>query len=215
MSVPPSHPAPRGLVLDDHTYMRAAMRTCLHAVGVEAVSEVSTLAEARTDLREGAPLAIAVVDLRLADGSGLDLITELRTVGTPVVVYTSADDGYSVRTAYAAGAAGYVLKSATVDVVRAALKDVLAGRVHVDPDVAGLLVSGVQRIPTQGKVALTAREIAMLQLAAEGMTNAEIAERLKLTPLAVKGQFVRIGRKLGARDRTQMVAEAMRADLVR
>ena len=208
---PPLH----GLVLDDHTYMRRAVSACLAEAGIQDVVEADSLASARAHLKQRGAPHIAVVDLRLADGHGLDLVPELKAMGSRVVVFTSADDAYSVRSAYAAGAAGYVLKSADHDVMLEALRAVLDDRVHVDDAVAGLLVAGVQVAPHGGAKLLTPREVDVLRLAADGLSNNQIAERMDVTALAVKGHFVRIGRKLGANDRTQMVVEAMRADLIR
>jgi len=204
-----------GLVLDDHTYMRRAVRACLDEAGIEEIHEVESIATARQHLAEHGAPRIAVVDLRLSDGTALELVPELKAMGSKVVVFTSADDSYSVRSAYAAGAAGYVLKSADHAVMLDALNTVLNDQVHVDSSVASLLVAGVQGAPQGGAQQLTPREIDVLKLAADGMSNNQIAERLGVTALAVKGHFVRIGRKLGANDRTQMVVEAMRADLLR
>lgn len=213
--MPPLEPGNHGLVLDDHTYMRRAVSACLSGAGIEDVLEVETIASARQQLVERGAPRIAVVDLRLSDGSGLDLVPDLKRLGSRVVVFTSADDAYSVRSAYAAGASGYVLKSADHDVMVEALQTVLDDRVHVDSAVAGLLVEGVQVAPHSGARLLTPRELEVLTLAADGMSNNQIAERIGVTALAVKGHFVRIGRKLGASDRTQMVVLAMRADLLR
>jgi DNA-binding NarL/FixJ family response regulator len=212
----PSTPSSgHGLVLDDHTYMRRAVSACLTEAGVDEVLEVETVSGARERIAERGAPRIAVVDLRLSDGSGLELVPDLKQLGSRVVVFTSADDAYSVRSAYAAGAAGYVLKSADHDVMLEAIRTVLDDRVHVDQAVAGLLVTGVQVAPHGGAKLLTPREIEVLKHAADGLSNNQIAERLGVTPLAVKGHFVRIGRKLGANDRTQMVVAAMRADLLR
>jgi DNA-binding NarL/FixJ family response regulator len=213
--VAPADLGPHGLVLDDHTYMRRAVSSCLVEAGVADVLEAESLATARLHLTERGGPRIAVVDLRLSDGHGLDLVPELKALGSRVVVFTSADDSYSVRSAYAAGAAGYVLKSADHDVMLGALRTVLDDKVHVDDAIAGLLVAGVQVSSAGGAKLVTPRELAVLRLAAEGLSNNQIAERLGVTALAVKGHFVRIGRKLGATDRTQMVVEAMRADLLR
>jgi DNA-binding NarL/FixJ family response regulator len=205
----------RGLVVDDHTYMRRAVRACLTEVGATDVAECGDLASARAEVQaHGAP-EIAVLDLRFSDGSALDLLPELTAAGSKVVVFTSAEDGYSVRSAYAAGASGYLLKSAAHDTVIEALRCVLADQVHVDPAVANLLVAGVRRAAQGGGQQLTPREVDVLRLAAEGLSNNQIADHLSVTGLAVKGHFVRIGRKLGAHDRTHMVVEAMRADLLR
>jgi DNA-binding NarL/FixJ family response regulator len=207
--------APRGLVLDDHTYMRQATRRSLEEIGVEVVGEVESLARVRRHIAEHGAPDIAVVDLRLPDGSALDLIPGLAEQGVKVVVFTSADDGYTVRSAYAAGASGYLLKSSEHNTVVAALELVLEGGVHVDPAVAGLLVAGVQAAPAAAGKQLSDRELSILRLAADGLSNTDIGTQLGITALAVKGHMVRMGRKIGATDRTAMVAEAMRADLLR
>lgn len=204
-----------GLVLDDHTYMRHAVSACLTEAGVSPVVEVDSLAAAREQVAsDGAP-RIAVCDLRVGDGSGLDLVPELKELGARVVVFTSADDSWSVRAAYAAGASGYVLKNADHERMLQAVRTVLEGRVHVDEAVAGLLVAGVQGAPDASGRPLSPRELDVLRLAAEGLSNNQIAEQLSVPPLAVKSTLTKIGRKLGAKDRTHMVAEAMRADLLR
>lgn len=95
------------------------------------------------------------------------------------------------------------------------LREVLAGRVYADPTVALLLVQGVQEAPLTDGTPLTDREVGVLRLVAEGLTNVEIADRLSLAPLSVKSHLARIGRKLGTGDRTQMVAAAMRSDVLR
>lgn len=203
-----------GLVVDDHTYMRAAMVACLQEAGLSPVLDTDSLAAAR-ELATGTPLALVVLDLRLPDGSGLDVIPALRATGARVLCFTSADDGYSVRSAYAAGASGYLLKSATHDTVLHGVREVLAGRVYADPTVAALLVQGVQEAPRGDGTPLTRREISVLELVAEGKSNPEIAEQLGIAPLSVKSHLARIGRKLGVGDRTQMVTAAMRAEVLR
>ncbi|MDP3713025.1 MAG: response regulator transcription factor [Mycobacteriales bacterium] len=204
----------RGLVVDDHTYMRAAMVDCLQQAGLEPVLDADTLAAAR-EIAAGPPVGLVVLDLRLPDGSALEIIPTLRATGARVLCFTSADDGYSVRSAYAAGASGYLLKSAAHDTVTHAVREVLAGRVYADPTVAALLVQGVQEAPKGDGTPLTRREISVLELVAEGLSNPEIAERLAIAPLSVKSHLARIGRKLGVGDRTQMVTAAMRAEVLR
>lgn len=203
-----------GLVVDDHTFMRASFRDCLVRLGLNPVHEAASLAEARDLLADVTP-ELAVVDLRLPDGMAYDLVTALKRAGTRVCTVTSADDGYSVRSAYAAGASGYLLKSASLETVMTGLREVMAGRVYADPTVAMLLVQGVQEAPLTDGTPLTERELGVLRLVADGLTNVEVAEKLGLAPLSVKSHLARIGRKLGTGDRTQMVAAAMRSDLLR
>jgi DNA-binding NarL/FixJ family response regulator len=204
----------KGLVVDDHTYMRSAMVACLTEIGVDSVREVATLADARGAV-VAEPVDIIVLDLRLPDGSALEVIPTLRSSGARILVFTSADDSYSVRSAYAAGASGYLLKSAAHDTVEQAVREVLGGRVYADPTVAMLLVQGVQEAPLGDGSPLSRREIAVLELVAAGHSNPEIAAELGIAPLSVKSLLARIGRKLGTGDRTQMVAAAMRAEVLR
>ncbi|HVE74199.1 MAG TPA: response regulator transcription factor [Mycobacteriales bacterium] len=203
-----------GLIVDDHTFMRSAMSACLTELGISPIREAVSLADGRSLLAEFTP-RIAVVDLRLDDGSSLSLIQMLKAEGVGVMVLTSADDGYNVRSAYAAGALGYLLKSAPHDTVMHGLREVLGGRIYADPTVAMLLVQGVQEAPQTDGSSLTSREIEILQLVADGLSNADIGEQMGLAPLSVKSHLTRIGRKLGTGDRTQMVAAAMRADVLR
>lgn len=203
-----------GLVVDDHTFMRASFRECLTQLGLEPVLEAASLAEARQVLQHHVP-ELAVVDLRLPDGLAFDLVGLLKRSGARVMTVTSADDGYSVRSAYAAGASGYLLKSASHSTVMTGLREVLAGHVYADPTVATLLVQGVQEAPLTDGTPLTDREVSVLRLVAEGLTNVEISERLGIAPLSVKSHLARIGRKLGTGDRTQMVAAAMRSEILR
>jgi DNA-binding NarL/FixJ family response regulator len=208
-----THEVRIALVVDDHPFMRRAVRDALLDVGFTTVHETGTLAEAQQLLAEMTP-ALAVLDLRLPDGSPLELCARLRAAGIPVMAFTSADDAYTVRAAFGAGITGYVLKSSAYDVVLHAVQEVLAGRVYADARVVSLLVQSVQQAPNVDINALTSKEIALLRLVAQGLSNAEIGAQLGITALSVKGILTRLGRKLGTGDRTQMVAEAMRAELL-
>ena len=157
-----------------------------------------------------------MVDLRLADGSGLDLVPELKAMGSRVrrLHLRRRRVLGAVRLRRRRGRLRPQERRPRRDAQ--ALRTVLDDRVHVDDAVAGLLVEGVQAGPRGGaKLVTPARDRRCCKLAADGLSNSQIAERLGVTALAVKGHFVRIGRKLGANDRTQMVVLAMRADLLR
>lgn len=208
-----SHEALTAVVVDDHPFMRRAIRDSLLEAGFATVHETGSLAEASQLLAEVTP-ALAVLDLRLPDGSPLELCNVLRAAGAQVMAFTSADDAYTVRAAFGAGVTGYVLKSAAVEVVAHAVQEVMAGRVYAEARVVSLLVQSVQQTPHVDVSALTEREIGVLRLVADGLSNGEIGDRLGVTALSVKGLLTRLGRKLGTGDRTQMVAAAMRAELL-
>ena len=157
------------------------------------------------------------LDVGLPDGSGLDLLADLRAAGWPrLVVLSAADDPYSVRAAFVAGAQGYLLKSASPLVVADGVRRVLDGGVYADPSVASLLAAGLRGGPQHDGVAeLSGREVEVLQLVADGRSNKEIGESLGLSALTVKSHLARIARKLGTGDRAEMVAMAMRAGVIR
>ena len=127
----------------------------------------------------------------------------------------SSDDPYAVRSAFQAGAQAYLLKSASPAVVTDG--EARAGRRRLRrPDGRAApghrtRVPGTDNTPRE----LSAREVEVLQLVADGQSNKEIGEALSLSALTVKSHLSRIGRKLGTGDRAQMVALAMRAGVIR
>jgi DNA-binding NarL/FixJ family response regulator len=195
------------LVVDDHPLLREAIAGRLRAMGAGTVHEAASVTEARARAHAAGPCDLAILDLTLPDGSGLDLVSELRSLGwNRLVVLASSDDPYAVRSAFQAGAQAYLLKSASPSVVTDGVKRVLDGGVYADPTVAPLLATG-SRVPGTDN---TPRE-----LVADGQSNKEIGEALSLSALTVKSHLSRIGRKLGTGDRAQMVALAMRAGVIR
>lgn len=218
-SAVPVQPGPgfRALVVDDHPLMRESMVSRLRAMGAVEVVEAASIAEAQARARSG-PMDLAILDLGLPDGNGLDLLAYLRSHGWPrLVVLSAADDPYSVRAAFVAGAHGYLLKNASPVVVADGVRRVLSGGVYADPAVAPLLASGLRGAGTAEGLAaeLSGREIEVLRLVADGKSNKEIGDLLGLSALTVKSHLARIARKLGTGDRAEMVALAMRAGVIR
>jgi DNA-binding NarL/FixJ family response regulator len=170
--------------------LREAVSHTLRALGARHVLEVGTVAEARQ--RAGAGIAdICVAEAGLPDGSGIALIRELRAAGwMRGMVLTTSDDPYSVRAAIGAGVRSYLVSAAASTTARA-------------PGERG-----------DGVDSLSAREIQVLQLVAEGKSNKDIGEALGLSALTVKSHLARIARKLGTGDRAEMVATAMRSGAI-
>ncbi len=205
------------LVVDDHPLLREAIASRMLQMGAGTVHEAASMAEARARALATGPCDLAILDLGLPDGTGIDLVTELRSQGWPrVVVLASSDDPYAVRAAFQAGAQAYLLKSASPMVVTDGVRRVLDGGVYADPSVAPVLAAGT-RVPGTDNTPreLSGREVEVLQLVADGRSNKEIGEALSLSALTVKSHLSRIGRKLGTGDRAQMVALAMRAGVIR
>jgi DNA-binding NarL/FixJ family response regulator len=205
------------LVVDDHPLLREAIAQRLSSMGAGTVHEAASISEARTRALASGPCDLAILDLGLPDGSGLDLIAELRAQGwNRIVVLAASDDPSAVRAAFQAGAQAYLLKSASPGIVTDGVRRVLEGGLYADPSVAPLLAAGT-RVPATDNTPreLSAREVEVLQLVADGRSNKEIGEALSLSALTVKSHLSRIGRKLGTGDRAQMVALAMRAGVIR
>lgn len=204
------------MVVDDHPLVRESMVTRLRAMGARDVIEAASIAEARARAASGSR-DVCVLDLGLPDGSGLELLADLRAAGwTKLIVLSAADDPYSVRSAFVAGAQGYLLKSASPHVVVDGVRRVLDGGVYADPSVASLLAAGLRGGPVgEGINELSGREVEVLKLVADGQSNKQIGELLGLSALTVKSHLARIARKLGTGDRAEMVALAMRAGVIR
>ena len=205
------------MVVDDHPLVRESMVARLRAMGAGDIVEAASLAEARARARSG-PRDLAVLDLGLPDGSGVDLVQQLRAAGwARIVVLSAADDPYSVRAAFVAGAQGYLLKTASPVVVTDGVRQVLGGGVYADPSVASLLAAGLRSgsAHDSGLADLSGREIEVIKLVSDGKSNKEIGDLLGLSALTVKSHLARIARKLGTGDRAEMVALAMRAGVIR
>jgi DNA-binding NarL/FixJ family response regulator len=201
------------LVIEDHPLVRQSLVFNIGRAGGGPVVETTTAAEARAAAASQS-FSMATLDLRLADASGLDLVPELKELGVArILVLSASDDHFTVRAAFTAGVDGYLLKSSSPDVVVAGIRAVLDGEVFTDPAVASLLVRSLRQ-PSALLEELTRREKELLLLVAEGLTNKDIGTHLFMSPATVKSHLARIGRKLGAHDRSEMVATAMRAGVL-
>ena len=169
--------------------LRDAVAHTLRALGARHVLEVGTVTEART--RAAAGIAdLVVAEAGLPDGSGIALIRELRAAGWQRgIVITASEDPYSVRAAIGAGVRCYLVSAA-------------GGGPRPVPD------------RSDGVDSLSAREIQVLQLVAEGKSNKDIGVHLGLSALTVKSHLARIARKLGTGDRAEMVATALRSGVI-
>ena len=203
------------LIVGDHPLMLDGLRAVLQAdrefdvIGV-ASSPGTALAMARVDAPD-----VALIDARFKGETGADLVGELRHASplTECVVMSVSDDVDTFREALAHGAHGYVLDGASREDIRLAVRRVAAGRSHIDPAMSGYLVQASHAGPQMNEAAVTAREIDVLRLAAQGMTNTAIADHLEITPETVKTHLSRAFERLGARDRANAVAICMRRGL--
>ncbi|MGB8265737.1 MAG: response regulator transcription factor [Candidatus Velthaea sp.] len=214
-----SQTSPITLVLiEDHALTRAGLRTALEASG-----DVRVLAEAVDGPSgEAAVLAqrpaVAVIDIGLPGGDGIELTRRLKTARPElrVVILTMHELDDEVLAALAAGADAYCVKSSDATTVLDAVRIVAGGGAYFDARIAHVVLRrlGAHPTPEPGAGTLTPRELDVLRLISQGVGNAEIAERLHLGLGTVKGHISDILFKLSAADRTQAAVNALRRGLL-
>lgn len=219
----------RVLIADDHSLVRAGFQSVLSIESdITVVGEARNGAEAVALAREQAP-DVVLMDIRMPEMDGLEatrLITsDPRLRETRVVVLTTFDLDEYVFGALKAGASGFLLKGTEPPVLIEAVRTVARGDALLEPGATRRLIeayvdqqAGPNANPPAAKLALpsslTSRELEILALIAGGLTNAEIAARLFISPLTCKSHVSRILTKLDARDRTQLVVIAYESGLV-
>jgi DNA-binding NarL/FixJ family response regulator len=203
-------PRIRVLIAEDHFVTRSGLLAIFGSEpDIEVVAAAETGAAAVTLFRAHRP-DVALVDLRLPDMSGVDVIKTIRAEFSDarLIVLTGTDASEGVYRALQAGARGYLLKDATGTALVQALRDVLAGKRVVAPAAAAQLA---ERMPQSD---LTPREIDVLRLVAAGRSNKRIADELGLSEATVRTHVGNILAKLGADDRTQAATEALRRGIL-
>jgi DNA-binding NarL/FixJ family response regulator len=194
----------RVFLVDDHEIVRRGVADLINAErDLEVVGEASTIRQALG--RVGAVLPdVAVLDVRLPDGSGIDLCRDIRSAHPEVacLMLTAYDDDQASYTAVLAGAAGYVLKDIRGQGLLEGIRRVARGEQLVGAAVSKRVVEQASAAsgPDDG---LSLRERQILELIAEGLTNRQIGERLELAEKTVKNYVSGLLAKLGMERRTQ------------
>jgi len=197
------------IVVDDHLAMRRGIELLLREAGFRIAGVASTLDEARSVLSRRR-FDVALLDVQLGEQSAVGLVDELlrEDPTAPIVLYTGYTGSDSaLHEAVRAGARGFVLKSSPAERLTGALRAVAAGGTYVDPELAGQLAEGgeLRRLDS-----LSARELEVLELLADGLNGQKIAERLFLSPETVRTHVRNATSKLGAHTRVQAVAIVVR-----
>lgn len=207
-------------IVEDEPQTRAALAARLGAVeGYRIVWQADRLATARAALRECAP-QVLVVDLGLPDGSGLDLIEEVRVAAptTAIMVLTVFGDEHKLIRAIERGARGYLLKDEPAIGLVEAIEQLRAGGAPISPAIARYLVARMSQAAPAAAPApesvLTPREIEVLRLSAKGYNHAEVARLLDLSAHTVASYTRRIYEKLEVNSRSEAVFEASRLGLL-
>jgi two-component system response regulator DevR len=207
----------RVFLVDDHAVVLDGLTELLGAVaGLEVVGTATTAEQALSRIPAAAP-DVAVLDVQLPDGNGVDVCREVRSSlpDTYCLMLTSHDDHDAVLASVLAGASGYVLKQIRTAELVDSIRQVALGRSLIDPAVIARVMDRVRQttVPDNRLADLTPREREVLDLMTDGLTNRQIGEQMFLSEKTVKNYVSSILGKLGIERRSQAAvlgAEARR-----
>ena len=207
----------RALIVDDHPVTRDGLRTAL-----ELSDEVSIVGEAGTgeeaiDRVQSLEPDVVFMDVRMPGIGGIEATRKIRQVSpdTRVILFTVDESRNAISEAIQAGVSGYLLKDASAEELVDAAKHAIEGKAVIHPQLTRAFIEEVQLAEKRPDVApLSKRETEILQKVAYGATTKEVARDLDISPHTVKTHLERIFEKLGANDRAQAVAIAIRTGIV-
>jgi DNA-binding NarL/FixJ family response regulator len=200
----------RILIVDDHPIVRLGIRQMLAAErDLEVCGEAESAGAARKLIADARP-DLAIVDLSLAEGTGLDLIRSLResVPALPVLVLSMHDEALFAERVLRAGARGYIMKREAITGLVDAIRQVLTGRIYVSETMAQAVLErlGQEDTASDNPLArLTDRELEVFDLIGRGQNTAEIAEQLGLSIKTIETYRSNIKTKLNLKDATDLI----------
>jgi len=208
----------RILVIDDHQVVREGLRWILdEEPDLEIAGEAASAAEG-FDAIARIPCDVVLLDIHLPDRSGLEVLDDIHAANPdlPVVILTMSAEPEYVEDAVRKGASGYLVKNAPQSELIRAIRAAAAGDAYIQAEVTRpLLARFAREVRASGAVpALSPREQQVVSLLAEGLANKQIAHQLGISETTVKGYLRDVYDKLGANDRAQAVAIALRHRLI-
>lgn len=206
----PSATPLRVFIVDDHPLISSALEAAIRSADLEVVGSAETVQEA-IEAAPGLRPDVVLVDIDLPDRSGLALVRELapRLPETRILMLTVSADPADVVEAMRAGASGYLTKGIRPDALIRAIHGAASGQLAMSRGMAGglirdLLTAGRKdRSRTGGRDSLTHREVEVLRLVADGLTDVQIAETLSISPRTVESHVSKTLRKLGVQSRAE------------
>ena len=212
----PEKPQTRVLLIEDHAFTRDGLR-----VAINFESDLQVVGEARSG-EEGLELMnqiqadVVVLDIGLPGIDGIETAARIRAGVKPtprIVMLTAHNLQAEVLAAVSSGANAYCLKSADPELLLAAIRAAAVGSAYLDPQIAHHVLGAI-RSPEPANSPLTARELEVLRLIADGQGNKEVAKTLGISVSTVKFHVQDILEKLSASDRTQAAVKALRRGLL-
>lgn len=204
----------RVFLLDDHEIVRRGVAQLVDSNDdMQVVGEAGSAAEALGEIRRCSP-DVAVLDIRLGDGNGIEVCRDIRAHHTdlPCLMLTSFDDDQALLDAAMAGAAGYVLKEIRSNDLITSIRKVAAGAQLLDNAEVRLRMQKLQDTEIGRLAELTPQERRIFDLIGEGMSNKQIAGEMFLAEKTVKNYISNMFAKLGVTRRTQAAAMAVRIE---
>lgn len=201
------------MLIDDHPVVRAGLRAILNAFpDIDVVLEGADGADVAKLAAPDAPhVDVVICDIQMPGTDGIATTSQLAQAGgPPVLILTTYDTQSDIVSAVEAGALGYLLKDAPEQALHDAVLATAAGKRTLAPEVAALLAERI----TRPEVALSGRELEILEALATGKSNKELAQRLFISEATVKTHLIHIYQKLGVDTRTAAVTVARERKLI-
>ena len=216
---PESEESPRParvLIVDDHEVLAASLAQVLdHEPDLDVVGSAGTLERARALIATEAP-DVVLLDHRLPDGDGVEAIAGLLEMhpAASVVVLTATTADHVLVAAIEGGASGFVSKTRGIAEVTSAVRAAAAGESVISPELLARLLPRLHRREAVARNQLTDREREVLELLAEGLSNAAIADRLFVSVHTVRNHVANLSSKLGAHSKLEALSIAVREGLL-
>ncbi len=203
------------LIVDDHPILRMGMRELLNQEeGFEVCAIAENISSARRAIAE-TPLDLAIIDISLAGENGLDLVKEMSegTSGIRVLVLSMHDESVWAERAIRAGARGYIMKKEAAESIITAVRNIMAGKIHVSDVIMAQLLDKFHLKPDvrygSTEEILTDRELEVYRLIGSGLSTRQIAERMKLGVKTIGTYRDRIKQKLSINSAAELTRRAV------
>lgn len=206
------------ILIDDHSLVLESLKSLLsHYEDIEVIGVSTTGRDGIHFIEKNRP-DVCVLDVRLPDMSGVEVINRIRKVSDEISVLclSSFDSKYEISEMISAGASGYLLKHVTAEEFINAIRMVHKGSIVLHPDIARKILEYSRTLKDKETLInkLSSREIEVLRLMWKGMSNKEIANYLYLSEDTIKTHVSRIFQKLNARNRVEAIAEGIKLGII-